>query len=44
LAVRVFHHALHVAADPVALGRLATQKLVEAGATPLLAVAGRGTL
>jgi hydroxymethylbilane synthase len=42
LAVRVFYCALHDGADPIALGRLAAQKLVEAGATPLLASAARG--
>jgi hydroxymethylbilane synthase len=39
LAVRVFYRALHAGANPVALGRLVAQKLVEAGATPLLAAA-----
>jgi hydroxymethylbilane synthase len=39
VAVRVFYCALHRGADPVVLGRLAAQKLVEAGATPLLAAA-----
>ena len=42
LAVRVFYRTLQAGADPVALGRLAAQKLVEAGATPLLAAAARG--
>lgn len=42
LAVRVFYCARHDGADPVALGHLAAQKLVEAGATPLLAAAARG--
>jgi hydroxymethylbilane synthase len=42
LAVRVFYCALHGGADPVALGHLAAQKLVEAGATPLLVAAARG--
>jgi hydroxymethylbilane synthase len=39
-SVRIYHMALHVGADPVALGRLVAQKLIDAGAGPLLAVAG----
>jgi hydroxymethylbilane synthase len=39
-AARVHHHALHAGADPVALGRLVAQKLIDAGAGPLLAAAG----
>jgi hydroxymethylbilane synthase len=38
--VRVFHQAAHADADPAALGRLVAQKLIEAGAGPLLAAAG----
>jgi hydroxymethylbilane synthase len=37
-AVRVYHHAPAAAADPIALGQLVAQKLIEAGAGPLLAV------
>lgn len=39
-AVRVFHRAPRAEADPAALGRLVAQKLIEAGAGPLLEVAG----
>jgi hydroxymethylbilane synthase len=42
LAVRVFYCERHRGADPMTLGNLAAQKLVEAGATPLLAAAARG--
>jgi hydroxymethylbilane synthase len=38
-AVRVFHSAPHADADAAALGRLVAQKLLEAGAGPLLAAA-----
>jgi hydroxymethylbilane synthase len=38
--VRVYHRAPHSGADPAALGRLVAQKLIEAGAGPLLAPAG----
>jgi hydroxymethylbilane synthase len=41
-AVRVHHRASHAGADPVALGQLTAQKLIEAGAGPLLAVAAGG--
>jgi hydroxymethylbilane synthase len=40
LAVRIFHGAPRADADPVALGRLAARKLLEAGAGPLLEAAG----
>jgi hydroxymethylbilane synthase len=39
-AVRVFHRTPHYGMDPVALGRLVAQKLIDAGAGPLLAAAG----
>jgi hydroxymethylbilane synthase len=39
-AVRVHHRAPHAGTDPVALGRLVAQKLMDAGAGPLLAAAG----
>ena len=39
-SVRIFHMALHVGADPVPLGRLVAQKLIDAGAGPLLEAAG----
>jgi hydroxymethylbilane synthase len=39
-AVRIFHRAPRADADPVALGRLAARKLIEAGAGPLLEAAG----
>jgi hydroxymethylbilane synthase len=39
-AVRVFHHAPRAGAHPVGLGRLVAQKLIEAGAGPLLEAAG----
>jgi hydroxymethylbilane synthase len=39
-SVRIFHMALRVGAEPVALGRLVAQKLMDAGAGPLLAAAG----
>jgi hydroxymethylbilane synthase len=39
---RIYHMALHVGADPVVLGRQVAQKLIEAGAGPLLAAAGGG--
>jgi hydroxymethylbilane synthase len=38
-AVRVFHLAPRIGADPVALGRLTAEKLMLAGAGPLLAAA-----
>jgi len=34
------HIALHVGAEPAALGRKIAQKLIDAGAGPLLAAAG----
>jgi hydroxymethylbilane synthase len=37
---RIYHMALHAGADPVALGRLVAQKLIDAGAGPLLEAAG----
>ena len=43
-AVRVYHRAPRADADPVALGRLVAQKLIEAGAGPLLAAAAGGGL
>ena len=39
-AVRIHHRAPHAGVDPVALGRLVAQKLIDAGAGPLLATAG----
>jgi hydroxymethylbilane synthase len=39
-AVRVFHRMPHAGVDPVALGRLVAQKLIDTGAGPLLAAAG----
>ena len=36
-AVRVFHQASRAGSDPVALGQLVAQKLIDAGAGPLLA-------
>jgi hydroxymethylbilane synthase len=39
-AVRIFHSAPRAGADPAALGRLAAQMLIEAGAGPLLEAAG----
>jgi len=39
-SIRIYHMALHVVADPVALGGLVAQKLIDAGAGPLLAAAG----
>jgi hydroxymethylbilane synthase len=39
-AVRVFHQTPHASADAVSLGRLVAQKLIDAGAGPLLASAG----
>ena len=39
-SVRIHHIALHVGAEPAALGRKIAQKLIEAGAGPLLAAAG----
>jgi len=39
-AVRIHHRAHHAGADPVALGRQVAQKLMDAGAGPLLAAAG----
>jgi hydroxymethylbilane synthase len=41
-AVRVHHRAPHAGADPVALGRLVAQMLIDAGAGPLLAAAAGG--
>ncbi len=35
-AVRVFHNATRIGSDPVALGQLTAQKLLDAGAGPLL--------
>jgi hydroxymethylbilane synthase len=43
-AARVFHRAPHDGADPIALGRLVAQKLIDAGAGPLLAAAADGGL
>ena len=40
VAVRVFHQAARANADPAALGRLVADKLIEAGAGPLLEAAG----
>jgi hydroxymethylbilane synthase len=37
--VRVFHRALRAESDPMALGRLTAQMLIEAGAAPLLEAA-----
>lgn len=42
LAVRVYHHAPGVGADPIALGQLVAEKLIEAGAGPLLAALSEG--
>jgi hydroxymethylbilane synthase len=39
-AVRVHHRVPHAGVDPIALGRLMAQKLIDAGAGPLLAAAG----
>ncbi len=39
-SVRIYHRAPHAGADPVALGRLVAQKLIDAGAGPLLEAAG----
>jgi hydroxymethylbilane synthase len=39
-AVRIFHRAPRAESDPVALGQLVAQKLIEAGAGPLLESAG----
>jgi hydroxymethylbilane synthase len=39
-AVRVYHRVPHAGADPVSLGRQVAQKLMDAGAGPLLAAAG----
>jgi hydroxymethylbilane synthase len=39
-AVRIHHRAPHAGADPVALGRLVAQKLIDAGAGLLLSAAG----
>jgi hydroxymethylbilane synthase len=39
-SVRVHHRAPHAGADPVSLGHLVAQKLMDAGAGPLLAAAG----
>jgi hydroxymethylbilane synthase len=39
-AVRVYHRALEAEVDPIALGQLIAQKLIEAGAAPLLVAAG----
>jgi hydroxymethylbilane synthase len=39
-SVRIYHIALHVGADPAVLGRLVAQKLIDAGAGPLLAAVG----
>ena len=41
-AVRVHHRVPHAGVDPVALGRLVAQKLMDAGAGPLLAAAAGG--
>jgi len=42
-AVRVFHRAVLAEADPTKLGRLVAQKLIEAGAGPLLEAAGEAS-
>jgi hydroxymethylbilane synthase len=42
-AVRVYHRASTAGADPIALGRLVAQKLIEAGAGPLLAAENEGS-
>ncbi|MGB9408914.1 MAG: hydroxymethylbilane synthase [Terracidiphilus sp.] len=42
--VRVYHRAPHADADPVALGRRTAQKLIDAGAGPLLAADAAGGL
>jgi hydroxymethylbilane synthase len=39
-AVRVHHSVPHAGADPVVLGRQVAQKLIDAGAGPLLSAAG----
>ena len=39
-AVRVYHRVPQASTDPIALGRLVAQKLMDAGAGPLLAAAG----
>ncbi|MGO9775717.1 MAG: hydroxymethylbilane synthase [Terracidiphilus sp.] len=39
-SVRIYHIALHVGAEPATLGRKIAQKLIDAGAGPLLAAAG----
>ncbi|MGD0683241.1 MAG: hydroxymethylbilane synthase [Terracidiphilus sp.] len=39
-AVRVFHRLPHPGTDPATLGQLVAQKLIDAGAKPLLAAAG----
>jgi hydroxymethylbilane synthase len=43
-AVRVYHRAPSLGVDPVELGRLVVQKLIEAGAGPLLDAAVAGGL
>ena len=43
-SVRIFHMALHVGADAATLGRQVANKLIEAGAGPLLAAAAGGGL
>jgi hypothetical protein len=35
-AVRIYHRVPKAGADPIVLGRLAAQKLLDAGAGPLL--------
>jgi len=42
-AVRVYHRVPTAGADPIALGRLVAQKLIEAGAGPLLAAENEGS-
>ncbi len=42
-AVRVFHLAPRNESEPIALGRLTADKLMQAGAGPLLAAAGEGS-
>jgi hydroxymethylbilane synthase len=39
-SIRIYHMALHAGADPIALGRQVAQKLIDAGAGPLLEAAG----
>ncbi|MGH9598739.1 MAG: hydroxymethylbilane synthase [Terracidiphilus sp.] len=43
-AVRIFHRTARAGSDPVALGRLAAQMLLDAGAGPLLAATAKAGL